>query len=53
MKLKGKINIMKHELYKQLHEQYAVNNNANLSTVMTLIVALIAVIWFLWSYFYP
>ena len=34
----------KHELLKQLHEQYAINNNANLGTVMTFVVTLIAVI---------
>lgn len=34
----------KHELLKQLHEQYAVNNNANLGTIVTLLVAVIAVI---------
>lgn len=31
------------ELAKQLHEQYAINNNSNLSSVVTLFVALIAV----------
>ena len=35
---------MKDELLGQLHEQYAVNNNANLSTIITLVVTLIAVI---------
>ena len=35
---------MKAELLKQLHEQYAVNNNANLGTIVTLVVAVIAVI---------
>lgn len=35
---------MKDELLSQLHEQYAVNNNANLSTIITLVVTLIAVI---------
>ena len=35
---------MKDELLKQLHEQYAVNNNANLGTIVTLVVAVIAVI---------
>ena len=34
----------KHDLLKQLHEQYAINNNANLGTVMTFVVTLIAVI---------
>ena len=31
-------------VYLQLHEQYAINNNANLSTIMALVIALIAVI---------
>ena len=35
---------MQDELLKQLHEQYAVNNNANLGTIVTLVVAVIAVI---------
>ena len=35
---------MKDELLSQLHEQYAVNNNANLSSMVTLIVGVIAVI---------
>lgn len=35
---------MQAELLKQLHEQYAVNNNANLGTIVTLVVAVIAVI---------
>lgn len=35
---------MQDELLKQLHEQYAVNNNANLGTIVTLVVAMIAVI---------
>ena len=35
---------VKDELLKQLHEQYAINNNANLSTIVTLVVAVIAVI---------
>lgn len=35
---------MKEELLRQLHEQYAINNNANLSTIVTLVVAVIAVI---------
>ena len=34
----------KDNIYLQLHEQYAINNNANLSTIMTLVVALIVVI---------
>lgn len=34
---------MRQDMLLQLHEQYAVNNNANLSTVMTLIVAAIAI----------
>lgn len=37
-------NNMKDELLKQLHEQYAINNNANLNTIVTLVVAVIAVI---------
>ena len=36
--------VMQDELLKQLHEQYAVNNNANLGTIVTLVVAVIAVI---------
>jgi hypothetical protein len=35
---------MKDELLSQLHEQYAVNNNANLSSMVTLIVGVIDVI---------
>ena len=35
---------MKKKLYLQLHEQYAINNNANLSTIMTLVVSLVVVI---------
>lgn len=31
-------------LKKQLHEQYAINNNANLSSIITLVVSLIAVL---------
>lgn len=34
----------KDKIYLQLHEQYAINNNANLSTIMTLVIALIGVI---------
>lgn len=34
---------MQQELESQLHEQYAINNNSNLSSVVTLFVALIAV----------
>lgn len=36
--------LMHNKLLSQLHEQYAVNNNANLSTIISLLVALIAVI---------
>lgn len=48
-KLSEKIQIVaskdsKDGIYLQLHEQYAINNNANLSTIMTLVVALIVVI---------
>ncbi len=35
---------MKDELLSQLHEQYAVNNNANVSSMVTLIVGIIVVI---------
>ena len=34
----------KDKIYLQLHEQYAINNNANLGTIMALVIALIAVI---------
>ena len=34
---------MQQELERQLHEQYAINNNSNLSSIVTLFVALIAV----------
>lgn len=34
----------KDKIYLQLHEQYAINNNANLSTIMALVIALIGVI---------
>ena len=40
----NKKNTTKDELLSQLHEQYAVNNNANLSSMVTLIVGVIAVI---------
>lgn len=36
----------KHELLKQLHEQYAINNNNNLSVIISFIAALIVVIGF-------
>jgi hypothetical protein len=32
------------ELLKQLHEQYAINNNANLSSIVTLVAAMIVVV---------
>ena len=35
---------MEQELEKQLHEQYAINNNANLSSVIALLVSLFAAI---------
>ena len=35
---------MKYSFYEQLHEQYAVNNNAYFGSIITLIVALMAVI---------
>ena len=34
---------MQQELEKQLHEQYAINNNANLGNIIVLLTALIAV----------
>lgn len=34
---------MQQELEKQLHEQYAINNNANLGSIIVLLTALIAV----------
>lgn len=55
---------MQQELESQLHEQYAINNNSNLSSVVTLFVALIAVfggygyvfihssLWFDFEHFY-
>lgn len=41
----------KDKIYLQLHEQYAINNNANLSTIMTLVVALIVVIGYFGNVF--
>ena len=37
--------IMQHVFEKQLHEQYAINNNSNLSAVVSIIVALLAVFY--------
>ena len=42
--LSGMKDDSKDKIYLQLHEQYAINNNANLSTIMTLVIALIGVI---------
>lgn len=36
---------MREELELQLHEQYAVNNNANLGSIISLVVGVIAVLW--------
>ena len=44
-------NDSKDKIYLQLHEQYAINNNANLSTIMTLVIALIGVIGYYGSVF--
>ena len=40
--LSGMKDDSKDKIYLQLHEQYAINNNANLSSVITIIVAAIA-----------
>lgn len=36
---------MQHSFEKHLHEQYAINNNSNLSTVVSILVAMIAVFY--------
>ena len=36
---------LKEDFVKQLHEQYAINNNAHLSSVISLMVAMLAVFY--------